>query len=142
MIRSIYVLIFFLMIRRPPRSPRTATLFPYTTLFRSDRVPARGHQRGAGRRRRPGAAVQRALAPTRGAGQRARIAGAPAQAGGRRDDKPAPAARAEPQPRTRRAGDPGAPGPARRHAAHTPDPHPTPRARKSAREGNSVSLHG
>src|SRR3546814_3199538 len=23
------------MIRRPPRSPRTATLFPYTTLFRS-----------------------------------------------------------------------------------------------------------
>src|SRR5690349_22445389 len=28
---SIFVLIFFLMIRRPPRS----TLFPYTTLFRS-----------------------------------------------------------------------------------------------------------
>src|SRR3546814_14430341 len=31
---------FFLMIRRPPRSTRTYTLFPYTTLFRS---------RGAGR---------------------------------------------------------------------------------------------
>src|SRR3546814_7053319 len=29
---------FFLMIRRPPRSTRTDTLFPYTTLFRS---PAR-----------------------------------------------------------------------------------------------------
>src|SRR3546814_5768113 len=28
-------LIFFLMIRRPPRSTRTDTLFPYTTLLRS-----------------------------------------------------------------------------------------------------------
>src|SRR3546814_6839107 len=28
---------FFLMIRRPPRSTRTDTLFPYTTLFRSHR---------------------------------------------------------------------------------------------------------
>src|SRR3546814_9051759 len=27
--------IFFLSIRRPPRSTRTDTLFPYTTLFRS-----------------------------------------------------------------------------------------------------------
>src|SRR3546814_13179233 len=26
------------MIRRPPRSTRTDTLFPYTTLFRSDRL--------------------------------------------------------------------------------------------------------
>src|SRR3546814_14009765 len=26
---------FFLMVRRPPRSTRTDTLFPYTTLFRS-----------------------------------------------------------------------------------------------------------
>src|SRR3546814_18719472 len=32
---------FFLMIRRPPRSTRTDTLFPYTTLFRSaSRPPA------------------------------------------------------------------------------------------------------
>src|SRR3546814_18629959 len=29
--------LFFLMIRRPPRSTRTDTLFPYTTLFRSER---------------------------------------------------------------------------------------------------------
>src|SRR3546814_11631253 len=29
---------FFLMIRRPPRSTRTDTLFPYTTLFRSPPV--------------------------------------------------------------------------------------------------------
>src|SRR3546814_15215960 len=28
-------LLFFLMIRRPPRSTRTDTLFPYTTLCRS-----------------------------------------------------------------------------------------------------------
>src|SRR3546814_20506458 len=33
--RSIVYLFFFLMIRRPPRSTRTDTLFPYTTLFRS-----------------------------------------------------------------------------------------------------------
>src|SRR3546814_14554021 len=32
----ILYVIFFLMIRRPPRSTRTDTLFPYTTLFRSD----------------------------------------------------------------------------------------------------------
>src|SRR3546814_300414 len=29
------MLFFFLMTRRPPRSTRTDTLFPYTTLFRS-----------------------------------------------------------------------------------------------------------
>src|SRR3546814_13187450 len=65
---------FFLMIRRPPRSTRTDTLFPYTTLFRSpvrrlpdpapvldDRLPAadvgylqpvRLHHRRVGRRLR------------------------------------------------------------------------------------------
>src|SRR3546814_11564177 len=32
---------FFLMIRRPPRSTRTDTLFPYTTLFRSAGHPPR-----------------------------------------------------------------------------------------------------
>src|SRR3546814_20130292 len=31
--------VFFLMIRRPPRSTRTDTLFPYTTLFRSSTKP-------------------------------------------------------------------------------------------------------
>src|SRR3546814_8335523 len=31
----IMLCLFFLMIRRPPRSTRTDTLFPYTTLFRS-----------------------------------------------------------------------------------------------------------
>src|SRR3546814_14797512 len=37
--------LFFLMIRRPPRSTRTDTLFPYTTLFRSPYHYA--HQYGA-----------------------------------------------------------------------------------------------
>src|SRR3546814_2477675 len=36
------VCFFFFMIRRPPRSTRTDTLFPYTTLFRSAPVPAGG----------------------------------------------------------------------------------------------------
>src|SRR3546814_10022257 len=31
----VLLFVFFLMIRRPPRSTRTDTLFPYTTLFRS-----------------------------------------------------------------------------------------------------------
>src|SRR3546814_17588662 len=30
-----FTVFFFLMRRRPPRSTRTDTLFPYTTLFRS-----------------------------------------------------------------------------------------------------------
>src|SRR3546814_6401576 len=34
---SSFLFFFFLMIRRPPRSTRTDTLFPYTTLFRSGR---------------------------------------------------------------------------------------------------------
>src|SRR6056297_3928641 len=36
------IIFFFLMIRRPPRSTRTDTLFPYTTLFRSPGAGARG----------------------------------------------------------------------------------------------------
>src|SRR3546814_9964577 len=35
MLLFIVGLFFFLIIRRPPRSTRTDTLFPYTTLFRS-----------------------------------------------------------------------------------------------------------
>src|SRR3712207_8293090 len=47
------LLCFFLMIRRPPRS----TLFPYTTLFRSDRTTRQN-------RRKPGRAALRARKPT------------------------------------------------------------------------------
>src|SRR3546814_11055817 len=49
----------FLMIRRPPRSTRTDTLFPYTTLFRSIDVGARrwdtrDHKDGDPHRTAPG----------------------------------------------------------------------------------------
>src|SRR3546814_2964984 len=56
---------FFLMIRRPPRSTRTDTLFPYTTLFRSiaARRNGRGFERG-GRELRDGATRIPALYPT------------------------------------------------------------------------------
>src|SRR3546814_14823222 len=37
------LLFFFLMIRRPPRSTRTDTLVPYTTLFRSVVIAGGGH---------------------------------------------------------------------------------------------------
>src|SRR3546814_2240396 len=42
LIGLLYLLFFFLMIRRPPRSTRTDTLFPYTTLFRSRPRSPRG----------------------------------------------------------------------------------------------------
>src|SRR3546814_1947532 len=45
------VIVFFLMIRRPPRSTRTDTLFPYTTLFRSVDRPHRLHRGGRPHRR-------------------------------------------------------------------------------------------
>src|SRR3546814_18798148 len=49
---ALSVCIFFLMIRLPPRSTRTDTLFPYTTLFRSDHAggPAGAARRGAAHR--------------------------------------------------------------------------------------------
>src|SRR3546814_4104198 len=58
------------MIRRPPRSTRTDTRFPYTTLFRSEGeggvdspaagwLPARKGEAGAGRHAHPGPAVVR-----------------------------------------------------------------------------------
>src|SRR3546814_17383617 len=40
------ILFFFLMIRRPPRSTRTDTLFPYTTLFRSAQLQEERPQLG------------------------------------------------------------------------------------------------
>src|SRR3546814_2511422 len=49
-------LLFFLMIRRPPRSTRTDTLFPYTTLFRScpkDWKPAASSSRRCSRTSSP-----------------------------------------------------------------------------------------
>src|SRR3546814_12842486 len=51
---------FFVMIRRPPRSTRTDTLFPYTTLFRSARARRRPHPRSV---RNHGERGRRALHP-------------------------------------------------------------------------------
>src|SRR3546814_5530451 len=53
--------VFFLMIRRPPRSTRTDTLFPYTTLFRS------AIRRGGPGRSGPGGAAG-TLGPASGSG--------------------------------------------------------------------------
>src|SRR3546814_5743137 len=46
---ALSVVSYFIMIRRPPRSTRTDTLFPYTTLFRSR---LRAGQRAQAQRRR------------------------------------------------------------------------------------------
>src|SRR3546814_17388846 len=83
--------IFFLLIRRPPRSTRTDTLFPYTTLFRS----AAGRRRGgaaAGLCRSVGARSARTVrlpppgalhgADAQGARARPGIAAADARRGG------------------------------------------------------------
>src|SRR3546814_14550880 len=54
---SVLGIFFFLMIRRPPRSTRTDTLFPYTTLFRSHQrtgLGARPLGTGIGAFRGPG----------------------------------------------------------------------------------------
>src|SRR3546814_6404822 len=61
---------FFLMIRRPPRSTRTDTLFPYTTLFRSLRRPRGRAARSGHRAARAGHGRTRPR-PARRAGRRA-----------------------------------------------------------------------
>src|SRR3546814_690738 len=76
------------MIRRPPRSTRTDTLFPYTTLFRSHPDPRRrraivrarrrgGGGRGAARGRGARAAAARTPLWIGPAGKRTRFAAAP-----------------------------------------------------------------
>src|SRR3546814_3111654 len=54
------------MIRRPPRSTRTCTLFPYTTLFRSVvRRARRGQAESRGRRSRDQERRRRRVLPRR-----------------------------------------------------------------------------
>src|SRR3546814_15535014 len=61
---------FFLMIRRPPRSTRTDTLFPYTTLFRSPAIgPARRAASAEEARIGDGAVAARAGGGERAAGE-------------------------------------------------------------------------
>src|SRR3546814_20176256 len=45
--REVLICIFFLLIRRPPSSPRTDTLFPYTTLFLSRTTSAQAAGEGS-----------------------------------------------------------------------------------------------
>src|SRR3546814_14580662 len=63
--------VFFLMIRRPPRSTRTDTLFPYTTLFRAQadergRNADRNHRRALCRGGREAVSEPAALTPEEG----------------------------------------------------------------------------
>src|SRR3546814_21067463 len=60
---DVYVL-FVLIIRRPPRSTRTDTLFPTTTLFRSQLEQPHGRMAVAGlARRSPSSATVRRISP-------------------------------------------------------------------------------
>src|SRR3546814_17124351 len=90
----------FLMIRRPPRSTRTDTLFPYTTLFRSAQNAAAGAMTPANQaldqaKQQAGAAADAALAKAQGAVDQAQadiqngVTGALDRAGEKMDDAPA-----------------------------------------------------
>src|SRR3546814_8474826 len=73
---------FFLMIRRPPRSTRTDTLFPYTTLFRSVVATRRAHTEAwrvnrTACRRHAGESLTRLLVCRPGLQRRAGCAGQP-----------------------------------------------------------------
>src|SRR3546814_14571286 len=105
------------MIRRPPRSTRTDTLFPYTTLFRSPVFLGQ-----AQRAPRPPEALGRTLGRN---------------GGGRADPRPArvlparhrPQRRAEPPPRPAAGDRPAAEGRdlrARLHRGPRPRDHPGP----------------
>src|SRR3546814_197933 len=85
-----YAYVFFVsMIRRPPRSTRTDTLFPYTTLFRSARAEAVGRRETA-RRDRAHAAQKSAAADPRRSDERARQPHRSGDPGHARADRGAP----------------------------------------------------
>src|SRR3546814_6795373 len=96
----LYVIIvfLFLMIRRPPRSTRTDTLFPYTTLFRSFHGSAAARPAGAALR----PAADRAVALRRPAADpalRRRPGGGVGDHAGRRPGGGGRAGRARPRRR-------------------------------------------
>src|SRR3546814_1055998 len=74
------------MIRRPPRSTRTDTLFPYTTLFRSAGLPAAHRPACAAVRRGGVAASTQSPARPAGACHLRRGEARPASAGGRSEE--------------------------------------------------------
>src|SRR3546814_14574374 len=65
LLSMLFFFFFFLLIRRPPRSTRTDTLFPYTTLFRSKAPASTEFNSGLQAERREGAkALLQCLLPT------------------------------------------------------------------------------
>src|SRR3546814_15540587 len=72
---SFVYVFFFLMIRRPPRSTRTDTLFPYTTLFRSagaaEAAGRSGAHRAGGERHRAPPGILRRVGDSHQADRRA-----------------------------------------------------------------------
>src|SRR3546814_11843552 len=76
--RCVIIVVFFLLrIRRPPRSTRTDTLFPYTTLVRSRGAGPRHPRAPAARLRATGDADRAAPG-----GALLALAGVPARSGG------------------------------------------------------------
>src|SRR3546814_19873088 len=80
----VWFVMLLLMIRRPPRSTRTYTLFPYTTLFRS-RQHAHPHRDQRGGRQR----ARRQYPGGRRAATQRRVARDAALDGRRSDQRPA-----------------------------------------------------
>src|SRR3546814_14585190 len=121
---------FFLMIRRPPRSTRTDTLFPYTTLFRSQeflracrRRPGRHRprRRAESRQHRPGPPAGRRVYHPPAGGEKlpARQRSLPRPPGPRGDPPPPPP---PPPPQSPHSPpDTGSPPP-----RDTPPPPPSP----------------
>src|SRR3546814_3022372 len=66
-----FIYFFFVIIRRPPRSTRTDTLVPYTTLFRSEQEePRPGPEAGSGARGAGDAGARRRRVPHQHAAER------------------------------------------------------------------------
>src|SRR3546814_13639736 len=90
------------MIRRPPRSTRTDTLFPYTTLFRSGRLRGRGcrqRQRKGNARKGYGKKSQLHVRVLSGAHARAPWVGLESRTEGRSCEGAAREKAAQPPPR-------------------------------------------
>src|SRR3546814_20576834 len=84
-------MVFCLMTRRPPRSTRTDTLFPYTTLFRSHHAADEAIEQAPGalrceQWRQPPGAVAEAVEPQRRGEHGAEREGEPLVAGVARGD--------------------------------------------------------
>src|SRR3546814_12141948 len=142
---------FFLMIRRPPRSTRTDTLFPYTTLFRSPpqlRQIYRARYRAGllgpalcwravqfaadGERRHPRRAAGRPRAADRCGSRRARIPPPPPH--GRQRPPPPPPPAPHPIPPALTAPEKPLSPPPTPPTAPPPDHPPKPEARPDRQE--------